>query len=104
MPVRPLYVQVDAKRQPLRYHAERGNDQDGWLCIKPVGVSLLTNAEHHSAVMCRARSIRPDPLAPTGGSAVAFSIGSVRDRHQTQQLPAPHTELRIQHPAAVPFL
>jgi hypothetical protein len=29
MPARTLRVQVDAERQSLRYHAERGNDQNG---------------------------------------------------------------------------
>jgi hypothetical protein len=42
----------------------------GWPYIEPVGVSLLTNAGCHSAVMGLTRSIRPDAaqtkLAPTG--------------------------------------
>jgi len=75
MPFRTLCVQADAERQSLRYHAERGNDQEPcWL------LSARYHRRHISRLGCRlnaggvewaerhgCRESRPPPWMADGG-------------------------------------
>ena len=74
MLVRTLRIDVDAERQSLRYHAERGNDQQSlkyWLRSR--GSEFIRDAVVQTIEVCRAYPPLANQFAPT-------VVMSMRDR------------------------
>jgi hypothetical protein len=102
VPVRTLSVQVDAERQSLRYHAERGNDQTAascsWLSLSLLIFIPRQSRYHKPRLGRRLNAVGPNqeprPLVTWGWSGIPVfkkpaEGGTIWPLGQTRNIDAP---------------
>ena len=104
MPCRTLRVHIDAERQPLRYHAERGNDQ-----MPRGGKAHCTALDSAEGVGGRLADDLPGTGSKSGGlglpdPAGCLSLLLLRSRSSASRTPTPCGQKRLRGHATDPIV